>query len=192
MSDAQKLYRRRERRFSAHHMLLRTATRAHANALRSQVGVTYEIAICVVFSALAVEALANALLERLISDWKTLERRAPMNKIKLVAAALRIEVQEAQPPWSDGTWLFELRNQLAHAWPEHLLQEGEITHSEQEGELLDPLQSALERELTFGAAERAVNAAQRIHHTLSFALPVEQRFGILVDGSTSRVQANEA
>ena len=93
-----------ERTFFAHHMLLHAASLAIAEAEANELGRFNKCLSAMVMTALAVEALANAVGHRAIEDWATFERKRPGQKIDLLVnrlAVLRDETMDniALPGW---------------------------------------------------------------------------------------------
>ena len=114
-----------EREFSAHHMLLHAAELAIEEAEKSRVGRFNKCLSAMVMSSLAVEALANAVGSRLITDWTIFERLSPLKKIGVIVKELTITYDPKIEPWSSVRWLAGFRNDIAHAKPE-LVQEEKL------------------------------------------------------------------
>ena len=62
----------KERPFSAHHMLIGAARAALEDAESKRPGWFYAELMAMAMSALAVEALCNAIGERVVADWPSL------------------------------------------------------------------------------------------------------------------------
>lgn len=176
-----------EREFSAHHMLLHAAELAIEEAEKSRVGRFNKCLSAMVMSSLAVEALANAVGSRLITDWTIFERLSPLKKIGVIVKELTITYDPKIEPWSSVRWLAGFRNDIAHAKPE-LVQEEKLLPEVALGKtLFDSPQSRIEREITLGNARRAHTAVTAVKKILADSLPVEKRLGIYCDawsGST--------
>ena len=106
-----------EREFSAHHILLETAEKALKKAKdRQKIGVVHDQLIAMTFSALALEALANAFGRRLVPKWSHFEMAPPIAKLRTVARQLEIDDREfEQEPRAAAVWLMSFRNKVAHA-----------------------------------------------------------------------------
>lgn len=182
MSAPAKLRRTRERHYSAHHMLIETARRANERVARQEPGWTYEALTAITFSALAVEALANAFGERKVPNWADFESSSPNAKLQLVAGALKLPYEAAAEPWQSARWLIKLRNQVAHAKPQLLRDDHLITQEEVDKQLFDRPESKLERELTQVNSERAVVAAKQLKDLLCGSLSPAEAQGLLSDG----------
>lgn len=79
-SGARDFRRVQERHYSAHHTLLRVARFELAKAERKEVGWFDSTFVALTFSALAIEALSNAIGDRIVPDWKDFETAAHLRK----------------------------------------------------------------------------------------------------------------
>lgn len=134
-----------------------------------------------VMSSLAVEALANAVGGRVITDWATFERLSPLEKIGRLVEELTITYDSNIEPWSTVRWLAGFRNDIAHAKPELVQEEKFLPEVALGKTLFDSPQSRIEREITLGNARRAHTAITTIKKILADSLPVEKRLGIYCD-----------
>lgn len=88
MTTPQLFRKTQEREFFAHHMLLHAAEREIEDARASEVGRFNKCLAAMVLSALAIEALANAVGSRVASDWAIFERLNPLDKLDSLAREL--------------------------------------------------------------------------------------------------------
>jgi hypothetical protein len=187
MNTSSKLYSRvSERHYSAHHALLEAASRQLEITSKQQPGWFYNALIAITFSALALEALSNAVGDRLIADWKDdFESCSPAAKTRLLTDKLGIAFEKKNEPWHTINWLGKFRNQIAHPKPEMLRTEeviGQAKHSLLE---TDAPESRLEREVTLVNAKRAVAAVRELKAKFCEKIPIEQLEGIATDGWSS-------
>ena len=78
-------------------------------------GWKYDALTTLVFSALAIEALANAFGEKKINGWADFEMSSPMGKLRVVTGTLGIPFDPGKEPWATARWLVTFRNRIAHA-----------------------------------------------------------------------------
>jgi len=145
--------------------------------------------VVLTFSALAIEALSNAIGERIVPDWKDFESANPLAKIRLLAERLGIPYSSESEPWNTIRWLGKFRNLVAHPKPEIILDDKLITEREADDRPFDPPKSKLEREVTVGNAKRAFDAVETAKLLFCEKIPAEDRFGLYSDSrstSTSR------
>jgi len=178
-----KLKVHRERHFSPHHALLGAAWIALGDAKEKRHGwKRYEL-MAITFSALALEAIANAFGARLVPRWeKDFEKCPPTAKLRTVCMQLGIDVDFDREPWQTALWLIKFRNNVAHAKPQ-FIDEKKIV-SDQEYDMIKdvfPI-SNLEDQVSLPNAERAVKEASSILHLLCKQLPIEQQQGLMADG----------
>lgn len=191
MNTRNRFRRTQEREFFAHHMLLHAAEIEIDEAQKTQAGRFNKCLAAMVMSSLAVEALANAVGSRVISDWPTFEQLSPLRKIDSLVKELSIAYDPKKEPWSAIRCLAGFRNDIAHPKPE-LIQEEKILPDVALGKtLFDSPQSRIEREITLGNARRAHTAVSTLKKILTDSLPPEKRFGIYCDswsGSTGMAE----
>ncbi len=131
MTSGSRNYRRvQERHYSAHHALLRVASAELDRATKKEPGWFDSTFVVLTFSALAVEALSNAIGNRVVSDWKDFESASPNAKVRLLAERLDIPYSANDEPWRTVRWLGKFRNLVAHAKPELVLHDQFITEHE--------------------------------------------------------------
>ncbi|MDP3332431.1 MAG: hypothetical protein Q8Q40_02060 [Methylococcaceae bacterium] len=181
MSTALRFRKTQEREFFAHHMLLHAAEREIEEAQASAKGRFNKCLSAMVLSALAIEALANAVGSRVATDWTVFERLNPLEKLDNLARELSIAYDAKKEPWSAITQLARFRNDIAHPKPELVLEEKILPEVAIGKTLFDSPQSQIERQITLGNARRAHKAVCALKSILTDSLPEEKRFGIYVD-----------
>lgn len=169
-----------ERRFSLHHSLLGAARMALKNAEAKEPGWAYNYLICITMSALALEALANAFGEKLVSKWKYFDATNPVGKLLLVAEAVGLNADLSKKPWSNAVWLYKLRNKITHAKP-NVVQEDTIMSREDYDKRIRGPKSALEKQFTLGNARKAYETVDEIKHLLSDRIDPHEQFGLRSD-----------
>ena len=182
MTPPQKLKRTQERHYSAHHMLIETAQRSNERVIRQEPGWSYDALATMMFSALAVEALANAFGERKVDNWSDYESSTPNAKLQLVAVSLHIKYDRQIEPWATARWLIKFRNLVAHAKPQLIRDEVVLTQNELDKRLFDRPESKIEREVTVENAARALSAASAIKELFCNSIPPKEAMGLLTDG----------
>jgi len=187
MNSPQLFRKTQEREFFAHHMLLHAAEREIEDAKASEVGRFNKCLAAMVLSALAIEALANAVGSRVASDWTVFERLSPLEKLDSLAKELAFTYEATKEPWSAITQLARFRNDIAHPKPELILEEKYLPEVALGKALFDSPQSQIEGQITLGNAERANKAVRALKAILTDNLPEDKRVGIYADmwsGST--------
>ena len=188
MNKPQLFRKTEERTFFAHHMLLHAASLAIADAEATEVGRFNKCLSAMVMTALAVEALANAVGTKVVEDWLTFERLRPNEKIDMLVEKLSVHRDAGKEPWTTLRYLSGFRNDIAHPKPEDVVRERLLPEAGLTKTTFDTPLSALEREITLGNAKRTYAAVQALKGLLTDALPPDARFGIYADmwhGSTS-------
>jgi hypothetical protein len=148
-----------------------------------------DAAIAITFSALAIEALANAVGDRVIADWKDFETASPYAKVRMLAEHLDVPYDARESLWASIRWLGQFRNRIAHAKPELIVDERIIDEHEYKSEHLAVPESKLEKWITVPNAKRAVEAIDRLKTLLCTKVPPERALGLYNDawhGSTRR------
>lgn len=170
-----------DRTFFAHHMLLHAAERQIAEAEDSEIGRFNKCLAAMVMSALAIEALVNAVGASVAEDWKTFERLRPHKKIDLLIAQLGIKREGVKEPWETLRGLARFRNDIAHPKPEKIAKECVLSAiALDKTDFKMPL-STLERKITLRKAKQVLQAVQELKRLFTDALPPEARFGIYAD-----------
>jgi hypothetical protein len=176
-----------ERTFFAHHMLLHVAELEIKDAEANKLGRFNKCLTAMVMSALAVEALANAVGSRVTEDWPTFEKMRPHEKLDYLVQQLAIARDPLQEPWSTLQYLGGFRNDIAHPKPEEVIGNRVLPEAGLTKTAFDRPLSKLEREVTLGNAKRSYAAVHALKGLLTDALPKTDRFGIYADmwhGST--------
>jgi hypothetical protein len=146
--------------------------------------------IVLTFSALAIEALANTIGDRMISDWKDFESASPQAKVRLLAEQLGILYSSDSEPWRTIRWLGKFRNLIAHPKPETVLNERLITEREANDVSSNPPKSKLERDVTVGNAERAFKAVENAKLKFLEKIPADKQLGLYSDAWTTSTSYN--
>ena len=173
--------------------MLRIARLELEKAKEKKPGWANSVFIAITLSALAIEALANAVGDRVIVNWPDHERERPLRKLEIVAAHLDVPHSYKAEPWKTIKWLSKLRNDLAHAKPEKVKTNKLISAASKSAERADAPDSQLEKQLTVGKAKSAYDAVEALKLALCDKIPAEKRFGLFSDGwSTSTQIEHEA
>lgn len=178
----EKLRVTRKRSFSAHHMLIGAARMAVEDAEAMRPGWTYSQLTAITLCGLAIEAICNAVGERIIGDWKDYESASPNAKLRLLCERLQVPYDKNQEPWSTVRWLMKQRNAIAHAKPQLLKEEHIWSRDEYDRRRKECPLSDLERELSLGNAKRALSAVEAVLLQVMQAIRPEDRFGLYSDG----------
>ena len=186
-----KFKRVQERPYSAHHTLLHVARIELAKAERKEPGWFNSAFIVLTFSALAVEALSNAIGDRIVPEWKDFESASPLAKMRLLAERLEVPYSSEDEPWLTIRWLSKFRNQVAHPKPEVVLNERLITEKEADNRPFDAPKSKLEHKVTVGNAKRAFDSVEKAKMLLCDKIPAEERFGLFSDGWSTHTRSHD-
>ena len=173
----------KERAYSPHHTLLGAARVCLGLAEAKQPGSHYHEFTAMVMSALSLEALANSVGSRLITDWGDFECSSPWAKLRTICETLRLDFDRNKEPWSTARWLCGFRNKVAHGKPQDLLLTKRVPEEAYETEMRSPLDSWIESQISLGNAKRAYKAASDIKLAFSQALPDELKLGIYADST---------
>jgi len=179
---SQKVRVQREREFSPHHILIGAANMALESAGKKEPGWLYHELIAMMFSALALEALANSFGKRLITHWKDYETASPVAKLRIIAKELGVDPDFGEEPWSATLWLVSFRNKVAHARPESVKFDVVMTSEDFEKTRMEYPKSKLELDISTTNAMRAVTAVEDILHILCEKMNPEDLGGLLCDG----------
>jgi len=180
MNDKVKVVRKRT--FSAHHMLIGAARAAVEDAEAKRPGWSYSQLTAITLCGLAIEAICNAVGERVVTDWKDFESASPNAKLRLLCERLNVQYDKNQEPWSTVRWLLKLRNAIAHAKPQQVEEEYVWSRDEYDHRRRDVPLSDLEQDLSLGNAKRALSATEDVLLRLTQVIPAENRFGLYSDG----------
>lgn len=181
MNTPSLFHKSQSREFFAHHMLLHAAELQVAEAENSPVGRFNKCLAAMIMTALAVEALANAVGSRVVVDWPTFERMRPWEKLGVLVTELAIARDDTKEPWTTLRYLVKFRNGIAHAKPELIEEEQFLPEVALARKAFDKPISSMEQEITVGNARRTHSAVHSLKGILTDALPVEKRFGIYCD-----------
>jgi hypothetical protein len=172
-------------------MLIETARRANERVIREEVGWTYDALCAIAFSALAIEALANAFGERKVEGWSDIESASPIAKLRVLSLALDLKYDADAEPWRTVRWLVKVRNLVAHAKPQFIREERLLTQEEVGQRQVDRPESKIEREITKENSERAVRAATRLKDMLCASISPEETMGLITDGWSGFTSSQE-
>lgn len=182
MTSPTLLHYSQERHYSAHNSFIHIALLELELAKPGMVGEFNHALVSLTLSALAVEAMGNAIGDRVVLGWNDYDNLNPYAKLRFLAEHLGLEYAADKEPWGTLRWLCKLRNKLAHAQPETVKKTDLITQEQHEARGIDAPKSKLEEEITENNARRAINAVEQIKHSLCNLVPAEQRFGLVSDG----------
>lgn len=172
----------KKRFYSAHHTLVRIASDSLTRAEIKDPGYGHHEFVAISFSALAIEAICNAVGERATNHWQDYESCSPQAKLRIICRHLNLDYKGESEPWSSALWLSSFRNKIAHPKAEDISQKFEVTGwDESNQEHRGAPKSALEREININNARRSVTAVKKILELFSGALPMEKQFGISTD-----------
>ena len=184
----QKLRRRQERHFSAHNTYLRIAKLELDKCIAKQPGWMNSAFISITFSSLAIEAICNAVGDRVMSNWKDYERESPLDKIEILTKHLGLSHSWAKEPWKTVKWLSNLRNDLAHPKPERVSTDKIIIAGPKSDEKAEAPDSKLEKQITVGKARSAYKSVDALKILLCEKVPPEDSLGLFSDAWTTSTQ----
>ncbi len=171
----------RTRRFSAHHILIGAARAAVEDAEAKLPGWTYSQLTAITLCGLAIEAICNAVGDRVVADWKDFERASPTAKLRLLCEHLNVQYDKNQEPWSTVHWLLRQRNAIAHAKPQLVKEEHVWSRDEYDLRRTEYPLSDLERELSLDNAKRSLSATKDVLLCLTEVIPDEDCLGLYSD-----------
>ena len=180
-----------ERFYSEHHRLLRIARHSLNNAKRKEPGWADDEFLAITLSALAIEAICNAVGERAVNDWQDFESCNPTAKARIICTRLHIEYNSSREPWATLLWLSKFRNLVAHPKAATIAESKVVSEQDHaQGTYRTAPKSKLEKRVTLQNAEKAIKAVDAALSLFCEKLSVEDRFGILGDmwSSSSRRQ----
>jgi len=189
MEDNDRISAKRERPYSAHHMLLGAARVALEDAEKKEPGWYYSALMAMTMSAIAIEALCNAVGDRVIKNWADFESSSPKAKLRIICEELSIEYDSGKEPWSSIVWLCRIRNDLAHAKPKLLSEDYNWSREEYERKNGIKPESKLEKSITFGNAKRAYEQVSDLKYLLCKKIPAGKSFGLYADMWSGRSSA---
>ncbi len=173
----------KKREFSAHNFLISSAFFNVREAEASAVGSFHHQLAAIVLSGLALEALCNAIGDRVIERWKDFETGNPIAKLRVLVQSLGVDYDAEVEPWSSAVWLYSYRNKIAHAKP--CMLESEIafaSHEAADAHVKEMPMSDLERFITLGNAKRALSGVERVRDLFCGHIEFSKTFGLHSDG----------
>jgi hypothetical protein len=171
-----------ERFYSEHHRLLRIARHSLDNAKKKEPGWADDEFLAITLSALAIEAICNAVGEKAVSGWGDFESCNPTAKARIVCTHLHIEYDSSREPWTTLRWLSKFRNLVAHPKAEMIAESKVVSEQEHEqGTHRTVPKSKLEKLVTLQNAENAIKAVDAAFSLFCEKLSVEDSFGISGD-----------
>ena len=179
-----KVHVEKEKPFSAHHMLLGAARAALEDAESKRPGWFYAELVAMTMASLAIEAMSNAIGERVIENWKDFESASPIAKLRLICQKLEVPFDERVEPWASVRSLTKFRNEIAHAKPELVKETYVWSRAEYEKREKEGPKSKLEKKVTLGNARRAVREVRRVKDILCEAVPEDERHGLFSESWT--------
>lgn len=180
-----------ERFYSAHHALLRIARHSLDNAKKKEPGWADDEFLTITLSALAIEAIYNAVGARAVNGWGDFESCNPTAKARIVCTRLDIKYDSSREPWATLRWLSKFRNLVAHPKAEAIAESTVVSEQEHEqGTNRTAPKSKLEKLVTLQNAENAIKAVDDALSLFCEKLSAEDRFGISGDmwSASSRLQ----
>jgi hypothetical protein len=189
MDDKKQISYSRERTFSAHNLFLSAARDAIDIAESDNSKKTFSSLTAITMSALAIEALCNAVGEKIFKEWSDYESSSPKAKLRIICDKLNIAYEPKAEPWLTVTWLSQLRNKLAHGKPQLITESDSLEESHYESKSWDKPESKLEQQLTIGNAKRAYKQITELKFLLSKNMPSGSSFGIAGDMWSGRSSA---
>jgi len=175
----------RSRDYYPHHTLLSAAYMNLELAETEESGSHYTQMAAILFSGLAIEALANSFGERYVKNWDDYETSRPIAKIQIVCEVMGAGFDEEKQPWCHLRWLIRFRNRLVHAKPEMVRIEKEMSRDEWNRERMSVPNSKLEKEISLANAKRAVDAAHLIRDLLCEQISEDDLNNLRADGWSS-------
>lgn len=178
-----------ERFYSPHHLLLKSASASLMAAQgRFEGGRDVHILTVMVMSALAIEALCNAIGHRVLKGWEDFEQIPPWAKIRLICKALEIPYDRGKAPWQQLQLLLSFRNTIAHGQPEHVMARRVVSETEYAAQMNDCSacypESKFEKKLTVENARIALATVRQVEDVLTVNIPDGLKMGITVDAWT--------
>jgi hypothetical protein len=181
MPANQTYIRTQERYFSAHHDFLRLASFELHEAEEKQ-DVLYDRAlVAITFSALAMEAFANAAGTKIVGDWDDFDKLSPFVKLKFLATYCKLEPDMGKEPWQTLRSLHKFRNEIAHPKSEQINKTVELTDQAEINTFPDPPKSNFEARVNLEFAQKAYKAMRTIQELICSAIPEQNVEGLRSD-----------
>ena len=191
MDKPRLMKQKQSREFFGHHMLLHAAGLQLDAAKQLEAGRFNNCLAVMTMTALAVEALLNAVGSRVANDWESFERLRPPEKLRELQRELGFTCEPTKNPWNTLQWLASFRNDIAHAKPELVEEEKHFVEPVPNKLLFRMPPSKLEQEITVCNASRSFEAVQSLKGILTDSLPVALRTGIYADAWSGSTEETE-
>ena len=173
---------RTERFYSAHHTLLRLAKHELEKAEAEEAGWANSQFSAITFSALAIEAICNAVGERVIDNWGDFESCSPIAKVRLICEHLGTGYDASREPWGSFVSLCKTRNLIGHPKAEPIVYEAILTELEHKNmAYANAPESKLEKRMILDNAQKSVATVEKLIKLFCDKLTHEQKFGIEFD-----------
>jgi len=193
LNSAKRVRVRRERLFSAHHLLLANAMRVINELAPTRPERRDQALQVITYSAFALEALANAFGNRFVPRWNHFENAGPLAKLRVIAQALNVpEPDFEKEPWSGAGWLVAYRNKIVHPKPQFVELEEEMSEEEYKLMQFEFPEAALEKELTKENARRALKAVEAILDCFVQNAPRNSVGGLQFDSAAGSASFHDA
>ena len=163
----------KKRKFTPHHVLIGAAEMGLEDAERKNPGCFYNQFTAITFSALALEAIANAFGEKFVADWDDFENGKPIAKFRIICTHLKVDADFNIEPWTTAKWLMKVRNKIAHAKPEMINFDKTMTKDESEKICRQLPLSKLEEEINLENARRAIKSVKQIQELFLLKISFE-------------------
>lgn len=89
-------------------------------------GMAFKAMSCLIFCAFSLEANANYIGYKLLSDWEDHERKSLEDKLEIIYQNLGLDFDKGRRPLQTVKLLVKFRNSLAHGKPEFVSIEKEV------------------------------------------------------------------
>jgi len=173
---------KRYRDYHPYHQLLGAAQMALESAEEEDPGYYYHQMIAITFSALAFESIVNSFGNHFIKNWNDFESARPKAKLRIVCDHFNIDPNFEEDPWSCVTWLMGFRNNIAHAKPEFIKFDKDMTETQFEKIKYEPPKSKIEKTISLPSAQRAVKSIEMIKEIFCDQLSENDWGNLLGDG----------
>ena len=171
-----------ERFYSEHHRLLRIARHSLGNAKKKEPGWADDEFLAITLSALAIEAIYNAVGERAVNKWENFESCNPTAKARIICTHLHIKYDSSREPWATLLWLSIFRNLVAHPKAATIAESKVVSEQDHaQGTHRTAPKSKLEKRVTLQNAEKAIKAVDVALSLFCEKLSIEDQFGISGD-----------
>jgi hypothetical protein len=172
----------RTRHYKPYRDLMAAAYHALEDAKEGRPGSHYYQLTVIIFSALAVEAVANTFGEELIEDWQDSDRIKTCKKLNLVSEKLGVPYDEGCEPWSSVRWLIRVRNRLVHGRPQAVNFNKVLTKVQLDAIARTAPKSKIEEQISLKNSERAFGAVDSILDLFIESMPEKEQHRFRGDG----------